>query len=505
MKSVTTLPQVTISVNRQPLSPQALRALSGIRVQQRLSLPSLCELRFQDAPDLLAVTSPMAAGASLQIGIDGYRDPLFVGEVTAIEHLYGPAHEHEIHVRGYDLLHRLRKRQSIQVHTQVTPAQLVRELAADLGLRIDAPEDGPTWQILIQDRRSDFDLIAEVIQQCGFYLFLHDDLLRLMTLEGSGEVQPLSLGTTLLEARIQVSGEPACRSVTASGWNALQAESYTGRAATSRVVRQIRADVVPGSVGGSGDVELIHESAQNRGHTEALAQGELDRRVAHEVALWGVASGDPRLRPGTGVDVRGVADSLSGRYILTSVTHTLDERGFLSELSSLPPPPITRPSESVMALGQVTHVNDPAHLGRVRVTLPTYGNVETDWMHVLSAGAGANKGLVVLPDVGDQVVMLFSHANPGQGVVLGGVYGMAGPTDSGVEGSAVRRYTLLTAAGQRIVIDDSRSTIRLEDNQGSYVELSPGRVRVHAATKLELEAPGHPVVIRGASIDFERA
>jgi phage baseplate assembly protein gpV len=111
----------------------------------------------------------------------------------------------------------------------------------------------------------------------------------------------------------------------------------------------------------------------------------------------------------------------------------------------------------------------------------------------------------VLPDVGDQVVMLFSHANPGQGVVLGGVYGMAGPVDSGVEGSAVRRYTLLTAAGQRIVIDDSRSTIRLEDNQGSYVELSPGRVRVHAATKLDLEAPGHPVIIHGDSIDFERA
>ena len=34
--------------------------------------------------------------------------PLFVGEVTAVEHVYEPGHGREIRVRGYDRLHRTR-------------------------------------------------------------------------------------------------------------------------------------------------------------------------------------------------------------------------------------------------------------------------------------------------------------------------------------------------------------------------------------------------------------
>jgi len=69
---------------------------------------------------------------------------------------------------------------------------------------------------------------------------------------------------------------------------------------------------------------------------------------------------------------------------------------------------------------------------------------------------------------------------------------------------AVRRYTLLTPGGQRIQLDDGQHTICLENSGGSYCELSPQKVRVHAAVDLEIEAPGQRVVIRGKNIDFER-
>ena len=152
----------------------------------------------------------------------------------------------------------------------------------------------------------------------------------------------------------------------------------------------------------------------------------------------------------------------------------------------------------------MTQIDDPAKLGRVRVSLPTYGNVETDWMGVLSAGAGAGKGFMTLPDIGDHVLVLFAHKDPGQGVVLGGLYGVQEPPDVGIDGGVVRRYTLLTPGGQRIRLDDGQQTIRLENSGGSYCELSPQKVRVHAAVDLEIEAPGQRVVIRGKNIDFER-
>jgi len=200
-----------------------------------------------------------------------------------------------------------------------------------------------------------------------------------------------------------------------------------------------------------------------------------------------------------------VVDTLAGRYILSAVTHLIDtQKGFLSEISSAPPAPRPRARSSVAAPGVVTRIDDPEKLGRVRVSLPTYGDVETGWMGVLSAGAGSGKGFIALPDIGDSVLVLFAHEDPGQGIVLGGLYGMLEPPDVGIESGAVQRYTLLTPGGQRIRLDDGQHSIRLENSSGSYYELTPQKVRVHAAADLEIEAPGQRIVIRAKNIDFER-
>jgi phage baseplate assembly protein gpV len=309
----------------------------------------------------------------------------------------------------------------------------------------------------------------------------------------------------LLEASFDVNGDPACRTVRPAGWNPLRVEAHAGTASRARVGREARAQVLPQDGGGSGERDLVNEAAEEDGHAEALAQAELDVRLAREVTFCGVAEGDARLRPGTLVDLRGVADALSGRYVLTAVTHTIDARaGFLSELSTLPPAPRARATGTLAALGVVTRVDDPDGLGRICVKLPAYAGVETDWMNVLMPGAGKDKGLMALPDVGDRVLVLCAHEDPGQGVVVGGLYGMDGWPDSGVADAAVKRYTLLTPGGQRIVLDDEHQVVRVENQQGSFVELSPDKVKVHAAVDLELEAPGHSVVIRGQQIDFRK-
>jgi phage baseplate assembly protein V len=250
----------------------------------------------------------------------------------------------------------------------------------------------------------------------------------------------------------------------------------------------------------------VDEAVQDSRQAEALAQAELDTRMAQEVTLWGVAAGHPGLQPGTPIEVQGVATPLAGRYVLTAVDHTIDSRrGFISELSTSPPLPRVHTKGPIAALGIVTQVNDPEGLGRVQVAFPTYGNVETDWLSVLAMGAGAKKGLVSLPDVGDQVLVLFPHGDPAQGVVLGGLYGVQDPPDWGIEGGAVRRFSFVTPGGQRVRLDDTNQILRLENSAGSYVELSPEKVRIHAQADLEIEAPGQNVIIRGQAIDFERA
>lgn len=504
MKTILALPEVIIQVDGITFPAATMRALSEVRVQQRFSLPAQCEVAFRDPPGPLDALDRLSLGATLRVVVNGHADALFTGQVTAIEQGYGPSHGREVRVRSYDALHRLRSRQTLRTFIQVTPEDLAREMVADLGLAVEAAQPGALLQTLIQFRQSDLDLLVEVSEQSGLYLTLRDSILDLLTLEGNGEMLPLALGDSLLEARVELNSDTMCPSVSTEGWNPSQAETHQGRAVGARSGREIGWPL-PLDAMGSEHV-LVNQVVHDDNHADALAQSELDARVAREAILSGVAEGDPRLRPGARVTVSGVLNELAGQYVLTSVTHTVDARsGFVSEFSTQPPARRRRVATAATALGTVTRVDDPQRLGRIKVALPAYGNVETDWLGVLFPGAGPNKGLMCLPDVQDLVLVIFGSEDPSQGIVLGGLYGARGAPDSGVEDAATRRYTLLTAGGLRIRLDDKQQIVRLEDSTGSYFELTPGGVRVHAAVDMVLEAPGRSVVIRGQSIDFQRA
>ena len=235
-----------------------------------------------------------------------------------------------------------------------------------------------------------------------------------------------------------------------------------------------------------------------------FTQAELDERVSAEITLWGVARGGTALQPGNGIFVTGLADEQCGRYLLTQVTHRLDSQlGFVSELDTALPLKPPRPRGTIATLGVVTQVDDPDGMGRVRVKLPTYNDLESDWLQVVSSAAGVNKGLIALPGVEDNVLVLFVRENPAQGMILGGIYGPYAPYDAGVADGNVKRYTLRTPEGHFIRLDDEHKTVRLEDSHGNYVEMTPEKVTLFADCDLELRAPGRNIVIRGGHIDFQ--
>jgi uncharacterized protein involved in type VI secretion and phage assembly len=507
MSPITALPQIDIQIDGQPLGIDAQRWLVELRVQQRLSLPAQAEVVFQfpagASPPGLAVVSGNEMGIDIQ---DSGR--LFHGQVTAIEYEYEPSGGRVVRVRGYDRLHQLRKRQSLRAHADMNLAELAKSLVAEIGLHLSSATPGAKWRKLVQFRQSDFDILAEAAEFCGQYFTLRDDTVHLITLQGTGETVELTLGENLFEARIEANAESVCESVATTAWDPSRVELHRGTASRPRVGREVNVRMSADSVGAFAQRILADRSLADDRQAEQLAQGELDRRVASEVTLWGVADGDARLCPGTAVAVSGVDGNLEGRYVLTSVTHSIDDRkGFVSEFSTAPPAPRRPPRRAAVATwGIITDIKDPERMGRVQARLPTYGDIETNWMGVVTPGGGAGKGLVVIPDRGDNVLVIFANEDPAQGIVIGGLYGTHGPPDGGgIKGGSVRRYTLITPGGQLVRLDDDQQSVHLENSDGSYVELTPHRACVHATADLTLEAPGKSVYIRGHKIRFEEA
>lgn len=502
------IPQIEIALNGEPLGLRQRAALASLRVQQRLSLPSQLELTFIDTGEVFTSSEILSLGSQIQASVISSDVPLFDGQITAVEYIYDPGNLRKIRLRGYDRLHLLRKRQSVKAFVQITLLELINELTGDLSLETHIEEDTPIRARLIQVDQTDFDLIAEVAEKNGLYFTLRGEALHVHTLEGIGEPVALRLGHSLFEARVEVNGNRLCRSVATSGWNTSRVESFIGLTESERSGRNVGAAIATAKFGNRFEWTISDQNIADEMEALAVSQAELDWRIAQEVTLWAVAEGDPLLRPGTPVNITGVADELNGRYILTSVDHTIDQdKGFVSEISTSLPKPIVQQACAIATYGSVSGLDDPEGMGRVRVTLPSYENVETEWMQVMSAGAGLGKGLIALPDIDDTVLVLFPRGELTQGVVLGGLYGsiQREDWDWGIDDNATKRFRLQTAGGQKIEFNDVTEALRMENSDGSYVEMSPHKVTLHARRDLEIAAPGRAIVIKGKTIDFEKS
>ena len=118
---------------------------------------------------------------------------------------------------------------------------------------------------------------------------------------------------------------------------------------------------------------------------------------------------------------------------------------------------------SGVAMAIVTNNKDPDGLGRVKVKLPWLADqVESDWTRVVTAMAGANRGLYWLPEVDDEVLVAFEHGRPDSMYVLGGLWnGKDKPPEDNKDGKNNVR-ALKTRSGHVIRLTDANGEEKIE-------------------------------------------
>lgn len=189
-------------------------------------------------------------------------------------------------------------------------------------------------------------------------------------------------------------------------------------------------------------------------------------------------------------------------------------------------------------IGVVSDLNDPRELGRVKVTLPALGQTTSGWAHVVAPMAGAGRGALFRPEVGDAVVLAAEMGDIEKLYVLGGLWSAAAPPPRAVNPSAKNNVrTIVSRSGHVLTFDDTPDKERLEltdktgkrsfrincaegsvvvaaDGQGDKIEVAApaGAVTVKAALDVSVEssqgavnisAPAGALKLRGASIKLD--
>jgi uncharacterized protein involved in type VI secretion and phage assembly len=165
-----------------------------------------------------------------------------------------------------------------------------------------------------------------------------------------------------------------------------------------------------------------------------------------------------------------------------------------------------------VTVGIVTNNKDPDGLGRVKATLPWMSDqVETDWARVVTPMAGSSRGVYLLPEVDDEVLVAFEHGDPGSPYVLGGLWnGKDKPPESNSDGKNDLR-TIKSRSGSLIrfcdkdgeekieIIDSSaKNTIVISTKENSIAITATGDVTIQSKNgKLKLN--GNSVEITSAT------
>lgn len=485
-----------------PLDAAFARYAVSAFVRQALNAPAMAELAFADPP--AETLSGLALGAALAISVDGSGD-LFEGEVTAIEYEHDAAQGRIVRLRALDKLHRARLRQRARTLTDLSVVDLAGQVASELGLGFQSAERVPTRALIVQHDQNDFDLLADLARDVGLYLQLEGGDLRLLSLAGAGDPVALKMRREIVEARASAGADSLRPWTEAHSWDPSRAVAANAKAGLARQDAEELRDGGLSAFPDLGGRTLFNRLAADEGEAESLAQADLDRAVARAVLLEATVEGDTRLRPGRPVTIEGVGDLVDGRCVVTRALHRFDEaRGYVVEISTEPPARPDRARTPAFTLGKVTDADDPDGLARVRAKLPVFGDVETGWMAVLLLGAGAEKGVAILPEPDDDVLVLFPDGDPARGVVLGGLYGeRIAPGRPGARAAGARAFTVRTPGGQALTLDSVDAMARLQTRAGGLFEFSAGGSHLRASGDLLIEAPGRKLTIRAASVAFE--
>ncbi|WNB87301.1 contractile injection system protein, VgrG/Pvc8 family [Cellulomonas sp. ATA003] len=509
------VPRVEVRLSGSVLPDESARMLRTVRVRREISSPAACSLELVGtrAGELDDVLATVEVGAEVTLTLDAWSDTFFHGEVVTVEHRYGPDGSSTLTVRAQDRAHRWRQDSRLRVFVDVTVAGLVEEVADEIGLGVDAAQPGPRWPQVVQDGRSTLNLVTDLCGRAGLWWQVDADGDRVRVVASgvgahdAGPAVEVTWGETLLEAVVTRSAVGVHDSWRVTGWDPVTG----GVADETSQSSTVDLDAV-GSVSASGGV-VGGTSTAGPDHAAAHAAALTAAGTGRSRSLRAVVRGDVRLVPGVTLTVQGVAAQAAGDYVVLTADHVVDTVGGYTCTVSSAPPPHLRPgrlgADSVgrpwTTPGEVLRVDDPEERGRVRVALTAYDRLESEWLPVLSLGAGEGKGLTVQPDVGDHVLVAHDVGDPGRGVVLGGVRSSGGSEPAaGVADGAVGAYALQLPGGQVVRLSAATDLVRLANAAGSRLDLHEDGVHLTAAGDLVVEAPGRTITLRAARINMER-
>lgn len=528
-------------------------------VENSLHLPDSCTIRFHDNEFHWLDSDLISEGHSVEVrGGQELEEltPIFHGEIVAIEMDMAAHGVTTAVVRCFDRSHRLHRGRLSRSFVNVKDSDIVHKIGRELGFTIHAEQTAEVHDWILQNNQTNWEFLQERAAYNGFRLYVQgerDLYFHKVKSEGDRTVK-LDWGMDLRSFRPRRTAAGQVDEVMVRGWDPHEKQAIVGKckqpSGTPKVGDSRHGGEVAKKAFGSSKMVVVDRPIHTQREADDLARSVCDEIAGTFLQAEGLCYGRPDLKPGHEVHIENIGKRFSGKYYVTSTTHTYSpSEGYATMFSVDGKTPSTllamlgkgngscsgsRLGGNIV-VGVVTDNKDPKGQARVKVKYPWLTEEHTSfWARQSSQMAGKGRGMFNIPELGDEVLVAFEHGDVRRPYILGqlwngkdGIPSISGNAMHGA-GSVVNRRGLYsrvghmvdvddtggagiklttaggvkvhltddgptilcsTPGGQSITITDSGSLIKLQDNAGDVMTMSNGMVNVTASTMMNLNAP----------------
>ncbi len=459
-------------------------------------------MRLRDPYATIIDHALLAVGKAIEIKLRKAEEtavkPVFKGEIVALEPEF-TEQDCIVAVRAYDKGYKLHGKRVSRTFQNQKAEDMVRQIGSEAGVAagtLDAT--GVVHKFFQQSMETNWEFCWRLAAMNDFEFVVEEDKFHFRKRQAKSAAAHVDVGQrTCSTFRPRMSGVGQPKDVTVAE---LRPGDQAARVGPGRNGAGVREDggVATAAAGSSASSPAARSWSADRvvadtSEAKQVAQSVLDRIAGSFVEAEGKAIGNPAIRAGSTLTITKVGKRFSGDYVLTQTTHTV--RGgdryttsfVVSGRSGNAFADLLQTAQKAawsnqLVVGVVTNNKDPDGMGRVRVKFPALGDtIEGWWARVATINAGNERGLFMLPEVNDEVVVAFEHGDTRRPIVIGSRLRRQGeaagrparPEEQPAEGG-VRRQVARQGAHRGQAGDEA--DLQREDDPPGH-QLRPGRHR----------------------------
>ena len=553
-----------INIGNTPLDSEIMSTIMEVTVDQDVALPESCAIRINDG-------SARAKGPSLPIPVFGAKGALsksffqlgkdlevevtglipvklFRGEITSIEADVRDDGAITVIVRAADRAHKMHRTRKTETFVDVKDADLVTKIARKHGLIPSANVPGPIYTHVYQDNQTDWEFLRGRANDIGCELVVRGKELILRKPTGAGSKPKHRLLDTLQRFRVRMSVPSQVSKVIVRGWDETKQLQITGEAKTPN--SNLAPVLTPRKTGAAASKQAYQSEATylitayhvtSKLSAEKMAQAVLDEIASEFIQVEGTIAGDPNVLAGGKISLEGVG-SYSGSYYVSAAVHRFNRTGYTTEftVSGRHPrslgtliaaaghggsgPQSHRGFRGIgsrsgrhpgVAIGVVTKLKAEGkeagkHEGAVKVKFPWLDKShESQWARLSVPMAGANRGMYMLPEINEEVLVAFEFGDINRPYVIGTLWNSKHkpPLTAAKAVDAKGKVNIrafVTRAGHKIEFDDTANAEKISiidktTNNKIIIDSKNKKIEIKSSDAIEITASGE-LTLKGKKV-----